>query len=288
MRALAGATPPRVRPPLADGSRRARRRAAAALLVALGCRPGGGDPEAAPAAPASASLEAELASARLEVATLRQALSEEQAEREALEAELERVRQELEELSWREPEAAETTPRPDPGAAGGGGRRPWFDAESLAQHGVPPAEVETLRETFDASELALLQLEDEARREGWYEAPRYRQELRDQRLQLRADLGDERFDRLLFATGRHNRVIVTDLLADSPAERAGVRPGDEILSYAEERVFRGGELKQATTEGRAGERVELVVVRDGSQERLWVPRGPLGIRMRPASRPPPW
>jgi hypothetical protein len=276
---------PQPGPPLAFGSLRARSRALA-VLAALACGPGGGGGTAATPSP---SLEADLASARLEVATLRQALSEERGEREALEAELERLRQELDELAWRD-EAAGPAAGPGEGGAEAAAHpgRPWFDAEALARHGVPPAEQDALREAFDASELALLQLEDEARRGGWYDEPRYRQRLRDLRLELRAELGDERFDLLLFATGRHNRVVVTDLLSDSPAERAGVRPGDEILSYAERRIFRGMELKAATTEGEAGERVELVVLRDGSRERLWVPRGPLGIRMRPANRPPPW
>jgi hypothetical protein len=174
------------------------------------------------------------------------------------------------------------------GAAGrGSAERPWFDADALESHGVQPAEVDRLRESFDASEMALLDLEDRARREGWYDEPLYRQSLRDLRQGLRAELGDDRFDLLLFATGRHNRVVVSDLLDGSPAQRAGIRPGDEILSYADRRVFKGMELKRATTQGRAGERVEVVVLRDGERVRLWLPRGPLGIRMRQASRPPP-
>ncbi len=276
---------PAARPPLACGSRRARFRALALLLAALACGPGGvSEPAVSSPAP---SFEADLEAARLEVATLRQALAEERGERDALEAQLERLRQELDELAWRD-EAPEAEPGAEEMGAEVQPERPWFDAEALARHGVQPSEVDGLREAFDASELALLQLEDEARREGWYDDPRYRLRLRDLRVALRAELGDERFDLILFATGRHNRVVVTDLLAGSPAERAGVQAGDEILSYAERQVFRGMELKRATTEGRTGERVELVVLRNGSRERLWVPRGPLGIRMRPASRPPPW
>jgi hypothetical protein len=263
---------------------RPSRAVTAALLAVLACGPGCGDET--PASPLSPSLEADLEAARLELAMLRQALTEERAEREALEAEVERLHQELDELAWRD-----EAPGAGPGeeeSAGGPAERPWFDAEALARHGVQPSELDRLREAFDASELALLELEDQARREGWYDEPRYRESLRDMRLALRADLGDDRFDRLLFASGRHNRVVVTDLLEGSPAQRAGIQPGDEILSYAEQRVFRGMELKRATTEGRAGERVEVELLRDGSRERVWVPRGPLGIRMRQASRPPPW
>lgn len=264
--------------------RPSRAATAALLLAAFACGPGGKPESPAPATPA---LESDLEAARLELATLRQALAEERADREALEEEVERLHQELEDLAWSEGkreegggEADETGHRP--------GERPWFDAEALATHGVQPAELDRLRESFDASELALLQLEDQARREGWYEKPRFRLALRDMRQALRAELGDERFDLLLFATGRQNRIVVDDLLRDSPAERAGLQRGDEILSYGERRVFRGMELKRATTEGAAGERVEIVVLRDNSRTRVWIPRGPLGIRMRQASRPPAW
>jgi membrane-associated protease RseP (regulator of RpoE activity) len=264
---------------------------AALLLAALACGPRGGADGEAPAV--GSPLEADLASARLEVATLRQALDEERQERQALEAEVEWLREQLESAGWEEPaadapeaEGDADVPAATPEAGEKHAERPWFDAEALAKHGVPPSDVDLVRESFDASELALLNLEDQARREGWFDKPRYRLALRDQRVALRADLGDERFDALLFATGRRNRVVVTDLLDESPAQRAGLEPGDEILSYGESRVFGPMELKAATTAGTAGERVEIVVLRDGARERFFAPRGPLGIRMRPASRPP--
>jgi len=269
---------------------------AALLCAALGC--GAGD-DGGSAPSAGSPLEADLASARLEVATLRQALDEERHERQALEAEVEWLREQLESAGWADPaggashagaEAAAPDSAGEAGAdspaPGHGGERPWFDAEALAKHGLPPADVERLREAFGASELALLRLEDQARREGWLDEPRYRLALRDMRLALRGELGDEGFDALLYATGRRNRVVVSDLLGDSPAERAGLEPGDEILRYADARIFGPMELKAATTAGTAGERVEIVVLRDGARERVFVPRGPLGIRMRPASRPP--
>lgn len=260
----------------------------AALLLALAC--GSGDAEA-PRAPPPGDLGTELAAARLEVATLRQALSEEQAERQALELEVERLHEEMEQLAWSDepPGTDESAGDSEPARDGGGDEeRPWFDADALLEAGVQPAEIEAIREAFDESELALLELENRARREGWYRDARYRLELRDMRLALRAELGDDRFDRLLYASGRQNRVVVGDVLHGSPAAASGVEPGDEILSYAERRIFRGTELRHATTEGRAGDRTPLEVLRDGSRVRLWVPRGPLGIRMRQTRRPPPW
>lgn len=261
----------------------------AALAAALAC----GSPDGRDAAPTPAppELEGDLAAARLEVATLREALAEERAERQALELEVERLREEIDQLAWSDPAAGADEPEAGAGGPDGGGsgqERPWFDAEGLLGHGVQPAEVERLREAFDDSELALLELENQAQREGWYGEPRFRQELRDLRLALRADLGDDRFDRLLYATGRHNRVVVSDLLQGSAAARAGLQPGDEILSYDDQRIFRAMELKQATIEGTPGERVALEVLREGSRVRVWLPRGPIGIQMRQSRRPPPW
>jgi hypothetical protein len=286
--------------------RSSRAPAAACLLAAFAC--GTGEGTDSPAATARPGLEADLAAARLEVATLREALAEERDERQALEAAVERLREQLDELAYAEPSPrGETAASSAAGGVGSGAggegasgaeaagsgvvpglQRPWFDADALLRHGVSPAEVDRLRDVFSESELALLQLEDQARREGWFDQPRYRENLRDMRRALRAELGDDRFDRLLFATGRENRVIVTELLDDSPAQRSGLQAGDEILSYADRRVFRAMELKEATTEGTAGERVEVEVLRDGARVRLWVPRGPLGIRLEQTRRSPPW
>jgi hypothetical protein len=259
----------------------------ATLVAALACGSGGGGD--APLAHAPSDLEGDLAAARLEIAGLREALGEERAERQALELEVERLHEEIDQLAWSDAKPEADPQAGEPGEdAGAEQDRPWFDADGLLAHGVQPAEVERVREAFDDSELALLELENQARREDWYRDPRYRQELRDLRMALRAELGDDRFDLLLYATGRQNRVAVTDLLEGSAAQRGGLQPGDEILSYADQRIFRPMELKQATIEGRPGERVEVEVWRDGSSVRLWLPRGPLGIRMRQTRSPPSW
>jgi hypothetical protein len=174
------------------------------------------------------------------------------------------------------------------GAASEGGAKPgeWFDAKGLLAHGVAREEVERLREAFDRSELALLELEDRARREGWRESPRYREALRDMRTALRAELGDEDFDALLYASGRRNRVVVEELLGGSPAERIGLRPGDEILSYNRSRIFGTGALKEKTSQAPLDAPVEIEIVRDEERMRLWGSGGTLGIRISDQSRPP--
>jgi serine protease Do len=72
-------------------------------------------------------------------------------------------------------------------------------------------------------------------------------------------------------------VNVQSVLASSPAERVGLRPGDEILAYNGKRVFDARELNALTLEGTAGESVVVDVRRDGQPLQLVLPRGPLGI-----------
>lgn len=162
----------------------------------------------------------------------------------------------------------------------------WFDAKALKTTGVPLHDVERLREIFDASEMALIELENQARREGWYRSQRYSQTLRDMRIGLREEIGDEAFDQLLYATGRTNRVVIEEVLRDSPGARAGIQSGDVVVSYDGRRVFRAGELKNATTEGEIGDRVTIDVLRDGEAIRLYAQRGPIGVKLRPAQLAP--
>jgi len=165
-------------------------------------------------------------------------------------------------------------PRPDEAEKEG-----WFDANGLTRAGLRPDEVERLQEVFDASEMRVIELEHQARREGWYRSPRYMQALHGMRSELRSDLGEEDFDLLLYASGRDNRVVIDGLLTGSPGERAGLRQGDVVLSYAGERVFKAPELKRATVEGAAGDRITIDVIRDGEEVRIYAQRGPLGAKL---------
>jgi hypothetical protein len=94
---------------------------------------------------------------------------------------------------------------------------------------------------------------------------------------LRAELGDADYERYLRAEGRPTAVPVRDVLASSPAERSGLRPGDEIVSYAGRRVFDMRELNALTLEGTPGESVAVEVRRNGQLVQVVLPRGPLGI-----------
>ncbi len=133
------------------------------------------------------------------------------------------------------------------------------------------------------NELDRLELRDLAIREGWFQSDRYRQELarlRREKPDLRAEIGDDAFDRYLFGAGEDNRVRISSVIAGSSAETAGLNPGDLIERYDGNRVFGFTELREATTGGDRGELVPVEIRRaDGRRDQIWLPRGPLGVRM---------
>jgi hypothetical protein len=151
--------------------------------------------------------------------------------------------------------------------------------------GFDPARAEYVKQLQDDMALQRLYLRDQAEREGWLRTPRYReamQAIAQRETDLRQDLGDQDYDRYLYAIGRPNRILVGDVLENGPAERAGIQPGDAILSYAGERVYDAGSLVNATREGTAGATTAVEIEREGSTQLVYVPRGPLGINIRVA------
>ena len=132
-------------------------------------------------------------------------------------------------------------------------------------------------------ELDRLELRDLAIREGWFRSDRYREELarvEREKPDLRTEIGDDVFDRYLFGAGEDNRVRISSVIAGSSAETAGLNPGDLIERYDGNRVFSFTELREATTGGDRGELVPVEIRRaDGRRDQLWLPRGPLGVRM---------
>jgi S1-C subfamily serine protease len=117
-----------------------------------------------------------------------------------------------------------------------------------------------------------MQQQDEAQRAG---RPLIAQV--DAQRALRGELGDADYERYLRGTGRPTEVQVLDVLASSAAERAGLQPGDQIVSYAGTRVFDMRELNAMTREGGSGESVGMEVRRNGQTVQLQVPRGALGV-----------
>lgn len=215
-------------------------------------------------------------------AAIESALVSDRAERLALAAEVERLGQAVDGLFGtlppEDPEAldAEELPALGGGPASKAGQG-QFDAERLAAASIDPRDIEELRTRWAAAELAKLEIQDQAIREGWFFTPRHRREMNALERELRAELGDPLFDAFLYGTGTPNRVLVQQVIPGSSAARAGLRAGDAILVYDRERIFKPGELRIATGRGSRGESVELQVLRGGRTEILSVERGPLGI-----------
>jgi S1-C subfamily serine protease len=121
------------------------------------------------------------------------------------------------------------------------------------------------------------------------DSPRFAEEmaaLQSRRVSVRDEIGDDAYDRYLYAMGQLNRVRVDDVLSESPAAQAGLQAGDMIVRYGDSRIFAPDELVAQTRGGTLGEFVQLEIIRQGQRLALEVPRGPLGLRIDAAQGPP--
>jgi hypothetical protein len=212
----------------------------------------------------------------------------------ALGAELARVQQRLSALEQTRNAASPAAVSEQPGQEDAAAEvLPTDTAEdqryALVTAGVDPGLALDIVERRSRVELARLELRDRATREGWRRGERYRSELQALNaagVDLREEVGDLVFDRYLYDTGATNRVRVTSVVSGSAGEQSGLLPGDVIESYDDRRIFAGTELRDATTRGTRDEMVPVQVRRGDTLFELWLPRGPIGIRMVPARVPP--
>jgi hypothetical protein len=237
-----------------------------------------------------------------EMSELREAFDRETKVRAALEREIARLGAELAARDQAPPAplAAGTPRAPDraePGAsestpaeAAAKSRSDAFDPARLERAGFSAGEVERFRARAAEIELDRLYLRDQAQREGWIGTPRFAEE--NERLEyaladLRSEFDEGLYDWMLFAEGRPNRIAVTEVLASSAADSAGLLPGDLIVRYDDRPVFSAGELGSATHAGQAGAPVAVELQRGGETLRVFLPRGPLGVKLEPRSVEPP-
>ena len=216
----------------------------------------------------------------------------------ALDAERERGRELAAQLAWLQGQlarfgeeaagSAAEAPTPAESAIaeaespGRDAQEPWFDEQELLDRGLPEGDVARLRRVFDAQEMKRIELQHQAEREGWLNKKRFRNEMVKFQLGMRGEMGDENYDLMLYATGKKNRVVMSEILPGSPAESQGFEAGDVVVSYAGRRIFHGGELRRATTEGERGDWVGVDVMRGGDLVRLRAQRGALGVKLVPA------
>lgn len=69
-------------------------------------------------------------------------------------------------------------------------------------------------------------------------------------------------------TGRREGLLVVEVLAGSPAERAGLRPGDVLLSVGEKAVSNAESLQRLLFAEAIGMPLELSVLRDGAETKV--------------------
>ena len=94
---------------------------------------------------------------------------------------------------------------------------------------------------------------------------------------LRQELGDADYERYLTANNRSTSVTISSVIDSSPAQSAGLQPGDEIVRYDGERVFSMTDLSRQTMDGIAGQNVVVDIMRGGISMQIVIPRGPVGI-----------
>jgi hypothetical protein len=153
---------------------------------------------------------------------------------------------------------------------------------ALITAGVDDATAAEIKRRHDELELTEIYLRNLAAREGWLNSPRFREEMAEienQRISVRNEIGDDRYDRYLTALGQPNRVKIDEVLLDSPAALAGLQAGDLVLRYGDARIFAPGDLVDETHRGRPGEPIRLEIIRSGQRLLIEVARGPLGIRV---------
>lgn len=146
---------------------------------------------------------------------------------------------------------------------------------SLVEAGFDQFQAEEIVRTTEEMQMDLLNARFEASQTGedFNAGEMQAQAIAD----LRTSLGDTDYERYLEATNQSTNVGVSNVLASSPAEIAGMQSGDEILSYNGERVFSTNDLNRLTSSSVTSGNVVVEVMRDGQSVSLSMPTGPIGI-----------
>ncbi len=152
----------------------------------------------------------------------------------------------------------------------------------LTRVGVDAGTAERIASRQSRAALARLELQDKAIREHYVGTERYSTELNElanNDISIRHELGDERFDKFLYTSGQRNRIRVESVISGSQAEQAGIKGGDLILNYADRRLFSWNDLRRMTSGGNPGEYVDVTISRGGDIIIVPISRGPLGVQL---------
>jgi len=152
-------------------------------------------------------------------------------------------------------------------------QQPGYRQQQLVKAGFAQEEAARIVQIESEQSLRQLQAQYDRRRERAASADSYLANTNP----IRAELGDQNYERYLEANGFPTTTQISSVIGGSPGESAGLRAGDSIISYAGERVFNLNELTNLTVRGNIGESVLIEVDRDGESVQLTIPRGPIGI-----------
>jgi hypothetical protein len=230
-----------------------------------------------------------------ELTALRELVQQEVKARKQLQAQLTEVTTRLESLESNQAAEGENTQQSATTIVRStrnrqGVTRPgWINSQALLDAGLDEFQANKIRDVYEQVEMERLYLRNRAVREGWIGDDRYRQEREqlDARLEsLRDELSEKEYDAYLFATGRPNRVMIESTLSTSPAREAGIRTGDSVIRYNNIRIYTWADLRNATTQCTTDAMVEVELERGGNRQRVFVPCGPLGVRLDNSSVQP--
>jgi hypothetical protein len=147
--------------------------------------------------------------------------------------------------------------------------------DRLVAAGFPPGQAESIVQREAELQMERLQARYEAMREN--EVARFFGPGISEDSGLRAELGEADYERYLQANGRSTAVNVGNVLPNSPAQQAGLQPGDQIVRYDGERVFSMMDMTGQIMRGQSEGDVVVDVIRDGIPMQLVIRRGPLGV-----------
>jgi serine protease Do len=80
--------------------------------------------------------------------------------------------------------------------------------------------------------------------------------------ELTKDLADS------FAIDRHEGILVSQVMEDSPAEKSGLQQGDVILTLGGEKITSVANFRNKIAMTRPGTKVKLLVLRDGHKKKI--------------------
>lgn len=227
------------------------------------------------------------------IEALEQAVSQEQYARQLLQEEIIVLTDELESLrAVAAPDTAESAEEAPPSSRESEWERrraryaernsTEARTERLVEAGIDPGLAGWIVQREQELQMDSLQARYDAGRSG--DATDYSRERYSSSAALRQELGDENYERYLEANGRSTSVGVSSIIGSSPAQAAGLMPGDEIVRYDGNRVFSMSDITEATMIGEPGQSVVVDVMRDGLTMQVVMPRGPLGITGRRGRR----